>query len=407
MRAADGESSVVRRRLARARGPAWTLVSIRIAFWLGTALTLLWVPLRSNLPPFRAYEARTDLLFGTFAQWDSGWFLRIARDGYDIEATTPFFPLYPLAVRASAFVLQSTLVAGVLVSLVAAGVAAGLLARVARPVVGAAAANDAVLYLALYPLAFVFTGAYSEALFLALAVGSFAAAAEERPWLAAVLGALAVATRLVGLALLPALLYLLRPRSRAPRELLRPAPVALLPAALGAYMLYLERRFDDPLVFRDAQQVVWQREPAPLGPLGGLWNGIDAGAHGAAELLRHLPRGMGAPGGFPQRDVFATWNVLHAIVLLLALWMTVEVWRRLGPALGLYAVGVQAILLSSTVDVFPLASYPRYLLASFPLFIVLADLTRDRPRARSAVLIGFGAVGAAAAVAFAHNVWVA
>jgi hypothetical protein len=386
--------------------PFWTLVSIRVAFWVGTALALLWAPLRHDFPPFRAYDARTDLLFLTFAQWDSGWFLRIADRGYDIPATSAFFPLYPLVVRAAGFVLGSTLVAAVLVSLLAAGVAAVLVWRIARARAGEAVAGDAVLLLALYPSALVFTGAYSDGLFLALAAGSFLAAKHDRGWLAGVLGGLAVATRLVGLALVPALLVLLWPRGRSWRELVRPAPVLLLPAALGLYSLYLEHRFGDPLAFEKAQSLYWLRETSPFGPLGGLWDSVAAGYHGAAELFLHLPRQLGEPGGFPDRDQFAIWNVLHLLLLAAALALTWVAWRRLGPALGLYAVAVDAAVLSGTHSVFPLASLPRYLLTNFPLFIALALLLRDRPRAREATLIAFAAVGAVAAVAFSRHIWI-
>jgi hypothetical protein len=386
--------------------PFWTLVWIRVAFWVGAALALLWAPLRHDFPPFRAYDARTDLLFLTFAQWDSGWFLRIADHGYDIPATSAFFPLYPLVVRAVGFVLGSTLVAAVLVSLAAAGVGAVLVWRIARAVVGDAAAGDTVLLLALYPSALVFTGAYSDGLFLALAAGSVLAARRNRGWLAGMLGGLAVATRLMGLALVPALLVLLWPRGRSRRDLVRPAPVLLLPAALGLYCLYLDHRFGDPLAFENAQTLYWLRETSPFGPLGGLWDSIAAGYHGAAELLLHLPRELGEPGGFPDRDRFATWNVLHLLLLVAALWLTWVAWRKLGPALGVYAVAVDAAVLSGTHEVFPLASLPRYLLANFPLFIALAALLRDRPRAREATVIAFAALGAVAAVAFSRHVWI-
>lgn len=381
-------------------------MSIRGAFWVGAALALLWAPLREEFPPFRAYDARTDLLFLTFAQWDSGWFLRIAEHGYDIPATSAFFPLYPLVVRAVGVALGSTLVAAVLVSLAAAGVGAALVWRIARSVAGEAVAGDAVLLLALYPSALVFTGAYSDGLFLALAAGSVLAATRGHGWTAGLLGGLAVATRLVGLALVPALLLLLWPRGRSPRELLRPVPVALLPAALALYCVYLEHRFGDPFAFENAQALYWLRETSPLGPIGGLWESVSAGYHGAAELFLHLPRQLGEPEGFPDRDQFAIWNVLHLLLLAAALALTWVAWRRLGPALGLYAVAVDAAVLSGTHEVFPLASLPRYLLANFPLFIALAALLRDRPRAREATLVVFGAVGAAAAVAFSRHIWI-
>jgi hypothetical protein len=65
------------------------------------------------------------------------------------------------------------------------------------------------------------------------------------------------------------------------------------------------------------------------------------------------------------------------------------------------------ILLWSTVPYFPLVGLPRYLLGDFPLFLALAATTDRRPTTRQAMLIGFAAVGAAAAIAFSRNIWVA
>ena len=384
-------------------GPFWTLIAIRAAYWALAALSLLWVPLRHGFPPFDALDSRSDLVFETFEQWDAGWYLRIVHHGYDVQASTAFFPVYPLAVR----VLGSSLAVAILLSLVAAAIGVVALARIAEPLIGPLGARDTVLSLALYPVGFVFTSAYSEGFFLAFAAGAFLAATRNRPWLAGILGGFAVGTRLAGLALLPPLLYLLWPRGRSAKELARPAPLLLLPAALGAYMLYLRHRFGSALAFQDALDKVWNRHTSAAGPFGGLWHALYSGWQGFSELGQHLPRAMGAPGGYAPRDVFATWNALHVAVLAAALWLTWIVWRRLGPALGLYAISIQVILLSAPVDVVPLASYPRYLLYDFPLFIALAAVLRDRPRAREATLIAFAALGAVAAVAFSHGIWIA
>ena len=387
--------------------PFTRMVVIRAAFLVGAALALPWSPLRNHFPPFRAYDARTDLLFGTFQQWDSGWFLRIAQHGYDNPASAAFFPLYPIVVRGVGFTLGSKAVAAVVVSLVAAGIGAVIVHRLAWPVVGRAAAWDTVLLLALYPSALVFTSAYSDALFLALSAGSLYAATRDRPWLAGVLGGLAVSTRFVGLALIPPLLLLLWPRDRSGRELLRPAPLVLLPVAVGAYAGYLDHRFGDPLQFVHSLNRYWQGHTSWLGPLGGLWDALSAGYHGAAELVLHLPRDLGAPDGFPHRDELAMFNVVHLLVLIGALWLTWVAWRRLNRALGLYALSVMVFLLSSSVDVTPLPSLPRYLLADFPIFIALAAELRDPPRTREPVVIGFAAVAGAAAVGFSRHVWIA
>ena len=388
----------------RAR-PFWILVGVRVAFWVGAALALIWAPLpRARVSPFDAHLPHLDLLFGTFAKWDATWFVHIAEHGYDSEQAAAFFPLYPAVVAAVAVVTRSTLIAGVLVSLVAAGIAAVLVWRVGRAVIGERAARDAVLYVALYPLAFVFTSVYSDALFLALAAGAFLAGLRRRAVLAGVLGALAVATRSMGLALLPPLLLLLWPRDRSRRELAQPLPLLLLPAALGAFALHLHDRLGNATAFVDAQESFWQRRTPTLGPLGGLWEAAKSAYHGAAQLLLHLPS---AGERFDRFDQLALWYVLHFLLLLAALALTWVAWRRLGPAYGLYSASVLVVALSTISTWFPLQSFPRFVLADFPLFLALAALTETRPRARTILLCAFAAIGAVAAVAFSRGTWVA
>ena len=82
-------------------------------------------------------------------------------------------------------------------------------------------------------------------------------------------------------------------------------------------------------------------------------------------------------------------------------------WKRLGAAFGAYSAATLVIALSAPAEGFPLVSLPRFLLADFPLFLALASLTLDRPRARDAVLVTFAALGAVAAAAFARGVWIA
>jgi hypothetical protein len=389
----------VDRRVAR------RFLLIRVGFWLGAAVTLLWSPIRDDAaqPPFRAWIGLGDWLFDAFAQWDSVWFLHIARHGYDLKETAAFFPLYPLVVRGVSEVLRSDVAAAVLVSLAAGTVAVVVLHRLARRVLGEAGAGTTVLLVALYPIAFVFTAAYSDSLFLALAAWSFLAAVERRPLLAGVLGGLACATRLVGLALVPALLVLLWPSTR--RGFLRLAPLLLLPAAVAAYALYLDHELGDPWAFVHAQGVYWHRHVHSAGPLTGLWLAVKDGYQGASELVQHLPR---APHGtFEHRDQWASWNVVNLVLLAAAAWLTWVAWRRLGIAYGLFSLATLAIVLTSPADLVPLVSLPRFLLGDFPLFLALGLLLRDRPTARLWTLVAFAAIGGAAAVGFAHHVWIA
>jgi|SRR3990172_9411221 len=381
--------------------PFWTLVWIRVAFWLGTAATLLWAPAAGEaIAPTRAWDPFTDLVFGTFDHWDAEWFLEIARNGYD-ETSAAFFPLYPALVS----LLGSSLVWGTLLSLVAAGFGAWFVSEIARERLGASGARDTVLVLALFPTAFVFTSVYSDGLFLMLSAASFLAAQRGRPWLAGLAGGLAVATRVMGLALLPALVYLLWPRRRS--DAWRLLPLLLLPFALGLYALYLDREVGDAFAFTDAQASGWERELAFLGPLGGLWMAIEAGGHGALELLRDLPRTGAAGSGYSQPLKVSFWNAAHLLLLVPIAWLTWVAWRKLGPALGLYAVATLVVILSVPSEGFPLVSMPRFVLTDFPVLMALAAVIQDRPSLRTTVLVGLGAVSAAAGVAFARGVWVA
>jgi hypothetical protein len=356
---------------------ARTLVAIRLAYAVGAMVALLWT---------QTGPAFGDLLFGVFAHWDAGWFVGISHYGYPKASTqsAAFFPLYPLCVRVLAFALRSHLAAGVVVSLVSAAGAAALLYRLSR-------SRDAVLLLALYPIAYVFTSVYSDALFLLLVLAAFDAGVRGRSLAAGIFGGLAVATRLLGLALLPALVVLLW--RRGPRAL---APLLLLPAALAAYMTYLHEHYGDAFAFAHAESVFWQRHTPTLGPLEGLWDAARSAQQGLGQLVLHLP----TDGHYTRVDKWATWNVVQFVLLLLGAWLTCLVWRRLGTAYGLYSLATLVIVISSPAAVVPLVSLPRFLLADFPLFIVLA------PYARTVAPV-FAAVGAAAAVAFAHGAWVA
>ena len=379
-------------------------LGIRAAFWVGAAVSLLWSPIRDAAarPPFHAWFGLGDWLFDTFAQWDSQWFLHIVRHGYDSKQATAFFPLYPLVVRGVSEVLRSDVAAALVVSLAAGTVAIVILHRLARPLLGAAVATDSVLLLALHPVAFVFTAAYSDGLFLALAAGSFLAATRRQSLLAGVLGGLACATRLVGLALVPTLAVLLWSRGR--RGVLALAPLVLLPVAVGAYALYLDHHLGDAWAFVNAQGVYWQRHVHAAGPFSGLWLAVRDGYQGASELVQHLPRAPSPPG---KNDQWSSWNVIQLLLLGAAGWLSWVAYVRLGLAYFVYSVATLLVVLTSPADVVPLVSLPRFLIGDFPLFFALAAVCAGRPRLRSTLLIGFAAIGGAAAVGFAHHVWIA
>lgn len=154
---------------------------------------------------------------------DAVWYLRLADEGWSPnDASAAFFPLYPLTVRAVAWVVPGDdLLAALLVSNLAfLGALLALFALTAEAF-GDRVARRAIVVAAIFPTAFFFLAPYTESLFLLLSVLAFREARHDRWGRVAVFGALAALTRSVGILLIPALLLdaIGRGRAGGPRAL--------------------------------------------------------------------------------------------------------------------------------------------------------------------------------------------
>ncbi|MEA2441287.1 MAG: hypothetical protein QOH76_2711 [Thermoleophilaceae bacterium] len=321
-----------------------------------------------------------DFLFSPLARWDSAWYLDIAHSGYSGDSTA-FFPLYPLLVRAFApgGSPGALLVAGYAVSLAALAGALYLMHRLAALELGEPHARAAVWMLALFPGALWLGAPYSESLFLLLSVAVFWFARTDRWAFAGICAGLASATRSAGIVLVVPLVILWWQSGRRPRDL---AWVALAPAGLAAYSLYLALANGDGFAYLHLQEV-WFRSFA--GPFGA----VPDGAVAAWDGLRQIVSGQRAHVYFTEaggNPIAVAWhNVELFAFLLLAAVGVVGVLRRLRAAYGAYVVAALALPLSFPVGPQPLMSLPRFLAVLFPLFMWLA-LACSTPRRRRLVL---------------------
>ena len=117
-----------------------------------------------------------------WTRWDASHYFTLAENGYAAEGegrfSIVFYPLYPWLVRAVAFVCRSYFGAALLVSGVASVCAALLFRRLVELDHPAKVARLAVWFLFIFPTAYFLHIGYTESLFLALVLGSFAGGAE-------------------------------------------------------------------------------------------------------------------------------------------------------------------------------------------------------------------------------------
>lgn len=371
-------------------------------------------------------EGVFEALFHPLTQWDAGWYIGIADEGYappegappETQSRTAFFPLFPALIRILGLGGSdgALIVASYAIAIGALFAALYLLHRLTTIELGREPARATVLLLAFFPTSFFLSAPYAESLFLALAIGSLYAARCDRWALAGALAGLATATRSAGLALAPALLVMylwgprpegtaLRERARAflPRYRVRPDVLWIALSVVGvlAFTLYLEHAFADGTRWVSAQSG-WQRENALL---AGTWEGAGS----AVEAVRDLASGDRPPGGDPSgNDPFrlAARDVFLFTLLALAVVALIGTARRLPPAYAVFAALTLVPAVSSPEESEALKAFSRYVLAAFPLFM-WAGAVCAGPRASLRAVAACAVVLGLLTAQFATVQWVA
>lgn len=243
-----------------------------LALWLVSRLVIIvalqWVtPLIVTAPvhPEWTWESRPHNFipgympkpgWELFSHWDGKWYQTIATQGYEYardggQHAIAFFPLFPLLTRAVMTLSLPFEVAAVLVSNLAFLGAMSLLYFWAKESQGLSVARWATAVLAWFPASLFCTMVYTEGLFLLVTTAALRAFDRSQYGQAALWGALASATRLPGITLLPAFLFTAWKQRRPP------AAYGAAVACSGGLLLfasYAAISFGNPLAFINTQQ---------------------------------------------------------------------------------------------------------------------------------------------------------
>lgn len=349
----------------------YTNVSIIFLIWAAAVFFIFYLGF-SSLP--KTEIAQTNF-FESLRNWDGGHYLGIAENGYLHSFQHAFFPLYPILIKLVGSLLNSTLMAGLLISFVATFLSLQLLYRLVLEDFDKVIAEKALLALLFFPTSFYFLTVYSEGLFFLLVIAAFFFLKKNNLLLATLIVALASATRIAGVALVLAFWVELMLTNRFS---LRNWFVLLAPMGFLLYSFYLWQNTGDPFYFVAAESY-WQREVT----IPGL---------GFFETLKNLF----VPNFISHHfDIFV--NFLFAIF---GIGFILRSARFLPPSYLVFSVISILIPLSNPM----LTGIQRYLLPIFPIFITLA-LVKNRYSSLGYQIFGV-MILAVFAVLFINGYWV-
>ncbi|MEO7674031.1 MAG: mannosyltransferase family protein [Pyrinomonadaceae bacterium] len=291
-----------------------------------------------------------------WARWDAAHYVQIAKLGYtaigEDRFLIVFFPFYPALVYLFSIVFRDPLVSAFIVTGLAS-VALGLvfreLVRLDHP---EKTAQMAVLFLFIFPTSYFLHIPYTESLFLALTIGSFLAARKKRWLIAGILGALAGATRINGLILIPALAFELWDEYRTTRKIDKKwLFLMLVPVGFATYLTLNYIVAGDPTMFMIYQREHWFRY------FQFPWQGM-------IDCYERMFSPQAA-----DAHMIGYQEFLFVVIGFAA---TVAGWRWLR---GSYRIWMAANWLLFVSTSFVL-SVPRYTLMLFPIFILMALIAR-------------------------------
>lgn len=336
-----------------------------------------------------APDKKPDLV-GALTAWDGGWYVRLATEGYSwrgptVQSTVAFWPLFPLLGRLVGWVVGSVPWGLIIVANVSFAVYLIYLYKLGCLDLDQGSGYRAVLYVAIFPLSFVFSCAYTESTMLALTVAAFYYARKGNWWAAIPLGMLTTLTRLAGVViLLPLVWEFYKQKGLTWRALV----LLIVPLGTLGYGLYLWRLTGEPLSIVTVTGIAWGRH------FTWPWDTVRIGL----DVLARNPR----------VNYVVSIAIVDVVTIISFILLSIACVRWMRPSYWLYAFPATFLAISSTLDPkvgLPTASLARYLLAVFPAFMLLGRAGKN-PYVHHLFVFMFAILLGALSIYFFSVIWV-
>ncbi len=303
-----------------------------------------------------------NFLISPWANFDGVAYLAIAGKGYT-AGNARFFPLFPIAIsfasgifgKLKPFNIGQVIVAFSLSNIFFLG-AVAVFYKLVRFDYSKKIAILSVIFLLLFPTSFFFGSIYTESLFLLLTLLSFYFARKKQWILAAIFGILLSATRIIGVFILPALLweFFKEESFKNKNDLFKAIPLLFIPAGLLIYIYFNFTTWHDPLFFYHQQ--------------GNVQNGRSVNS--AVFIPQTIYRYIKILLTVSPASHFEWWiSLLELAVFIFGCFMIYVMWRKkIRPSYIIYSLFCFIIpTLSGTFS-----GLPRYFVIIFPAFLALA-----------------------------------
>lgn len=317
----------------------------------------------------------------SWAQWDGGHYLDIAKDGYLQGSDFAFFPLYPLFIKLIAPLFQENfLLSGLLISNLAFVAFLYIFFKLVSKSHSPKIAFSATVTFLVFPTTFFAVSLYSESLFLLITTLTFLFLKDKKYLLASIAASLASLTKATGAILAISIFYSYLSRINFDLRRLNRSFVAIFPSVAGilTYGFYLTIYTGDPFKFL-AIQSLWQR--SIIDPISTIF----------AYIWRLF---IANP---PINDYFDLAITLSFLLILI-------LGRRvISSSLWIFSILVILIPLSTGI----LTSMPRYVLASLGAFVIAATYLEKKPHLKVPIWSLSLVIQAFGAIFFVNGHWVA